>query len=123
MRTRTLSNPKTHALLAERAHSMRFAPTESEAQLWGAIRARRLDVVFKRQVPIGGHIVDFLAPSARLVVEVDGGYHSNRRTADGRRDRALGRWGYTVLRLSAEVVLNDLPGALAQIHAALGWTE
>ena len=123
MRTRTLSHPKTHALLAERAHSMRFAPTESEAQLWSAIRARRLGVVFKRQVPIGGYIVDFLAPSARLVVEVDGGYHSKRRTADGRRDRALGRWGYRVLRVSAEVVLNDLPAALAQIQAALGWTE
>jgi very-short-patch-repair endonuclease len=37
---------------------------------------------------------DFVAPSVRLVIEVDGGYHADRAAADARRDRALGRFGF-----------------------------
>jgi very-short-patch-repair endonuclease len=56
---------------------------------------------------IGRYIVDFLAPSARLIVEVDGGYHQCRRTADERRDRWMQRQGYTVLRVSAGDVMSN----------------
>jgi very-short-patch-repair endonuclease len=51
---------------------MRQAPTYSEAALWRALRASQLGVVFRRQVPVLGFIVDFLAPAQRLVIEVDG---------------------------------------------------
>ena len=87
-------------------------------------RAKQLGVGFKRQVPVGGRfIVDFLASRARLVVEVDGGYHARRRAADARRDRALERLGYRVLRLSDELVLSDLPEAVRRIREALGAGE
>ena len=52
---------------------MRRHPTPTEHILWQAIRGGRLGVTFRRQVPLGPFIVDFLAPGARLVVEVDGG--------------------------------------------------
>ena len=71
--------------LALHAHTMRQAPTESEARLWRALRSSQLGVAFRRQVPLLGFIADFYAPSARLVVEVDGGYHARRVTADARR--------------------------------------
>jgi very-short-patch-repair endonuclease len=59
-------------------------------------------VRFRRQVVLlDRYIVDFYAPSLRLVVEVDGGYHRLRKTADARRDRELRRAGYTVLRVRA----------------------
>jgi very-short-patch-repair endonuclease len=87
--------------------------------LWQAIRARKLGVVFRRQVVVAGRfIADFLAPSARLIVEVDGRQHERRGAADARRDRVLGRAGYRVLRLPAELV-RDLPDALARIREAL----
>jgi very-short-patch-repair endonuclease len=98
---------------------MRFAPTSSEALLWSAIRAGRLGVAFRRQVPIGAFIVDFLAPAQYLVVEVDGGYHARRRAADARRDRFLAREGYRVLRLESELVLRNPPEAVARVRAAL----
>ena len=109
-------------LLAARAHSMRFAPTAPEAALWRALRGRQLGgVQFRRQVPLGGRfIADFLAPRERLVVEVDGGWHARRAAADARRDRALGRLGYRVLRLPASLVLRDLPEAVARVREALG---
>jgi len=98
---------------------MRRAPTTSEARLFAALRGGQLGVAFRRQVPLlGRFIVDLLAPQLRLVVEVDGGYHEQR--ADARRDRALARAGYTVLRLEAELVMSDLPAAVARVRAAPG---
>src|SRR5688572_14160124 len=85
-------------LLAERAQAMRECPSESEQRLWRALRCRGLGVEFRRQVVIGERfIVDFVAPAAKLGVEVDGRYHGRRRSADASRDRKLARLGYRVL--------------------------
>src|SRR3954463_9125223 len=76
--------------------------TPSEARLWSALKARQLGVQFRSEVPLAGrYIVDFCAPSVRLVVEVDGACHASRRQADARRDAELRRLGYRVLRLFA----------------------
>jgi len=94
------------------AHTMRQAPTDSEARLWRALRSSQRGVAFRRQVPLLGFIADFYAPSARLIVEVDGGYHARRVTADARRDRKLTRAGYRVVRLQSKLVMRDLPAAV-----------
>jgi very-short-patch-repair endonuclease len=76
-------------------------------------------------VVAGGLIVDFMAPARKLIVEVDGPYHVEpaRMRADARRQRRLERAGYRVLRLSAELVLSDLPEALRRVRQALGLAE
>jgi very-short-patch-repair endonuclease len=80
-----------------------------------------LGIAFRRQVPLGGRfIADFVAPSARLVVEVDGPCHKSRSRADARRDRVLRRLGYRVLRLEARLVMQQPELAVARIRAALG---
>ena len=107
-------------VLAERAGQMRHAPTASEVRLFEALRGGRLGVSFRRQVPVLGRIVvDLIAPEARLVVEVDGPYHAERVRADARRDRALARNGYWVLRLSAELVMHDLTEAVKRVEDEL----
>jgi very-short-patch-repair endonuclease len=106
-------------VLEGRARVMHFAPTPSEERLWRALRGRQLGVQFRRQVPVGRNIVDFLAAEARLIVEVDGGYHEARRAADGRRNETLRRAGYRVVRLEAEVVHGGLAGAVERIRAEL----
>ena len=107
-------------LLASRAADMRANLNPAEAALWEALRARRLGVVFRRQVVLcGRYIADFYAPALRLVVEVDGGCHEQRRAADARRDRVLSRAGYRVLRLPAEQVLCELLEAVARIRREL----
>jgi very-short-patch-repair endonuclease len=62
---------------------------------------------------IAGYIVDFAAPAARLVVEVDGGYHAQRRAADARRDARLRRAGWRVVRVSAAAVCRDVQAVVA----------
>jgi len=86
-------------VLATRARDMRFFASEPERALWRELRGGRLGVSFRRQVVLGNrYIADFVAPTVRLVLEVDGSVHATQRAADARRDRDLERLGYRVLR-------------------------
>ena len=106
-------------LLRLQAHAsvMRRQPTASERALWAALSGGKLGVSFRRQVPLlGKYIADFFAPSLGLVVEVDGEYHGRRGKEDERRDRALRKAGFRVVRVEAELVLGDLEGAVAVVR-------
>ena len=115
------NRPARRALLHARARHHRFNPTPSEARLWWVLSGSKLGVPFKRQAVIGDAIVDFVARSCSLVVEVDGDtYHGQRESADAARDRRLVRAGYTVLRIPASLIGHDLPSAIRLILRALG---
>ena len=120
MRTQSRQQLKFQALFAERAHFMRHNGTETERALWFHLSANKLGVAFKRQVVVDRFVVDFLASSVRLAVEVDGAYHSRRVTADARRTRVLERLGYCVLRLNAELVRSNILEAVACVRRAVG---
>ena len=109
------------SLLAQRAAQMRSQLNPAEAALWAELNARKLGVVFRRQVVVlGRYIADFLAPSVKVIVEVDGGHHARRVSADARRDEALRRAGYRVLRLEAQAVLRAPAEAAQAVRRALG---
>lgn len=100
---------------------MRRQLTPSEAALWSQLSRNQLGVTFRRQVLIGNrYIVDFLALSIKLVVEVDGPYHARRAVADARRERVLRRLGYRVLRLDADLVITRLTEAVERVREAVG---
>lgn len=101
MPKRSLSSPRSQ-LLAHRAPTLRAQPTLAEAKLWNALAGSQLGIAFRRQVVVGECIVDFLAPSIKLIVEVDGGYHAQVRRADARREGELERLGYRVIRFTNE---------------------
>jgi very-short-patch-repair endonuclease len=68
---------------------------------------------------LGRFIADLLAPEVRLIVEVDGLYHTRREAADARRERALSVAGYTVLRLDAQFVMLDVEAAASLVAAEI----
>jgi len=74
---------------------------------------------FRRQVPLGRYIVDFLCLDARLVVEVDGGQHATEAERDAERTRWLESQGFRVLRVWNNEVLENLDGVADIIAAAL----
>jgi very-short-patch-repair endonuclease len=104
MRDRKDENQVRKQLRPEQcAWANRRALTESEARLWSALSGRKLGVRFRRQVPLAGrYVVDFCAPAARLVVEVDGGCLARKRQEDARRDAVLPALGYRVVRVAAD---------------------
>ena len=103
-------------LLRRRARTMRHAPTATEYLLWQVLKGAQLGVTFRRQVVLCGYIADFYACSAKLIVEVDGACHAQQGGSDGRRDRALQRAGYRVLRVSDAEVVHSLSAAVRRIR-------
>ena len=83
--------------LEGRATVKRHNPTLSESALWQHLCSSRLGVAFHRQVPLDRYIVDFLAPSVRVIVEVDGLWRHRRVALDERRDKKLTQLGYCIL--------------------------
>lgn len=112
---------ENQAALAAPAQLQRANPSWPEEILWRALRSGKLGIPFRRQVVVfPGFIVDFVAAKVKLVVEVDGKCHQSKRASDARRDRKLARLGHRVLRLEAQLVLRQLPAALARVCQALG---
>jgi very-short-patch-repair endonuclease len=87
--------------LTDLARQLRSKQTSAEALLWSRLRARRLGGwKFKRQVPVGGYVADFLCNDASLIVELDGGHHNRdiEQARDRARTMALGAQGFLVVR-------------------------
>jgi len=112
----------TKPILHKRARIMRSNQTDAEAVLWDVLRGRKLmGMKFKRQVPIGNYIVDFLCAEHKLIVEVDGSQHAESQY-DQNRDAALQNRGFKVLRFWNNDVLKKLDsvGDAIIAHADLG---
>jgi len=102
-----------------RAKSMRTNATEAEALMWKLLRDRRLvGFKFRRQLPIGRFIVDFVCPSAMLIVELDGSQHAEDKR-DLIRDAWLTSRGYRVLRVWNSDLFTDRTSVLDAIWHAL----
>ncbi len=71
------------------AKQLRARMTDAEQRLWYRLRAHRFGgVKFKRQVPLGSYVVDFICFERKLIIEVDGGQHAES-LSDGARDEWL----------------------------------
>ena len=102
-----------------RASVKRHNLTHSESALWQHISGSLLGIAFKRQVPLDRYIVDFLAPSLHLIVEVDGLWHCRRGSLDARRDKKLTQLGYRILHLEATLVMQQPSVAVERIREAI----
>ncbi len=104
----------------DRARRLRRQSTDAEEALWWKLRDRRLaGVRFRRQAPIGSYIADFASHERKLIVELDGGQHADRRAYDARRTRWLESRGYRVLRFWNDDVLLRMPSVLEVIAREL----
>src|SRR5215831_607370 len=99
-----------------RARALRREMTEAEKRLWQILRSRQTEGYrFRRQVPIGGFIADFVCHEARLIVEVDGGQHDPSSEAEASRTRFLEAEGYRVLRFWNTEVLENAEGVRSAV--------
>ncbi len=87
--------------------------------MWYALRDRRFAAFkFRRQVPLGPFIVDFVCFEERLVIEVDGGQHAGS-LRDKRRDRWLAANNFRILRFWNNEVLSNPEGVMTMLAQAL----
>jgi very-short-patch-repair endonuclease len=108
--------PRAPALNRSRAKEMRHDPVVMEDFFWFHLRNRKLGgFKFRRQVPIGPYIADFLCADRKLIVELDGPLHLERKEYDARRDKYLAGLGYRVWRCSNSDAADDWASALQSV--------
>jgi very-short-patch-repair endonuclease len=105
------------------SRELRRHPTDAERCLWQILRKHQLsNVHFRQQHAIGPFVVDFCAPSIKLIIEVDGGQHLDQKEYDSKRTAFLESKGYRVIRFWNHEVLNNLDAVANVITNAIDGT-
>ena len=105
---------------AVNARDLRKHMTDAERRIWHHLRAHRFHGLgFRRQVPLGPYVADFLCESQRLIVEIDGGQHDGDRARDLKRTEWLESRGYRVVRFWNNEVMTNLEGVWDALTASL----
>jgi very-short-patch-repair endonuclease len=95
--------------------------TEAERRIWQLLRSHQInEYKFRRQVPIGRYIADFVCHEARLIVEIDSGQHDSSSPQEAERSGSLRNEGYRILRFWNNEVLANLDGVHRAIADELG---
>lgn len=100
------------------SRSLRVSQTDAELFLWSHIRRKQINnIQFYRQKPLGNFIVDFYAPSVKLVIEIDGGQHFEKEyiQKDIKRDAYLKKLGLKVLRFDNFQIIQFIDDVLEVI--------
>ena len=104
-----------------KARALRKNSTDTERRLWQHLRLRQIGgYKFRRQQPLGPYIADIACLEKRLIVEVDGGQHSEQAAYDARRSRWLEAQGFCVLRFWDHEVLREVDAVKQVIGQAVG---
>lgn len=108
-----------------RARALRRNMTDAEKRLWRGLRGSFPSIKFRKQVPVGPYVADFLSYGAKLIIEADGGQHGNAdaRAYDDRRTRFMEREGFTVLRFWNNDILGNIEGVLTEVAESLSRRE
>jgi len=105
--------------LTKTARKLRRNMTDTEILLWSHLRGSRLESTkFVKQFPIGPYVADFAARSLKLIIELDGGQHSESK-ADENRTKVIEAHGYHIVRFWNNDVMDNIDGVLEVIRAEL----
>jgi very-short-patch-repair endonuclease len=120
-RTDLITGQKINPEKLAEAKRLRREMTGEERILWSHLRTNRFHGLhFRRQQVVQGFIVDFYCHAARLVIEVDGPIHTDRKGYDQERDAYLEGLGLQVLRVKNEEIRRDIGGVLKLIEEIVG---
>ena len=104
-----------------RARILRREMTEAEIRLWQTLRLRQTEGYrFRRQVPIGRFIADFVCHAARLIVEIDGGQHDLLSQEEVSRTQFLEGQGYRPFFRTYRMGHQISPALLEDLRCWLG---
>ncbi|MDR0866113.1 MAG: endonuclease domain-containing protein [Candidatus Symbiothrix sp.] len=109
-------------ILFEFAKSNRENPTDAESYLWNYLsKSNQNGFRFRRQHPVKYFIADFYCHRAKLIIEVDGGYHDipEQYQYDRNRDYELEELGIKVLHFTNEQIFNTIDSVLKTINSFL----
>lgn len=104
------ADPMYYGLLKVFAQENRAHQTEAERCLWECLRSGNEGYRFKRQHIIGRYIADFICIEAKLIIEVDGGYHCQKEQMekDFYRTEELEKLGFKIIRFNNDEIIGNI---------------
>lgn len=99
----------------EQAIELRKNTTDTEKILWHCLRNRQIaNLKFRRQVPIGKYVADFMCKDKKIIVELDGGGHleDEQIKHDLKRKQFLESEGYKIIRFFNTDIFQNLEGVI-----------
>ena len=96
--------------------------TCAETLLWRALRDRSLaGTKFRRQVPVGPYVADFVCFERRIVIELDGPPHDKpeQRAHDATRDAWFRTEGFHVWRFSNDLAIGGTEVLVQRLKALM----
>lgn len=101
-----------------KAFFLRNRETDVEKLLWNRLKKNQLGCRFKRQHPISHYVADFYCHKAKIVVELDGQYHSRKdqKARDLLREADINEFGLSVLRFSDQQVIENIDQVVSEIR-------
>jgi very-short-patch-repair endonuclease len=107
-------------MLVKFKKALRLNQTEAEEILWYRLRNRNLNgFKFRRQYVLYGYIVDFVCLREKLIIELDGGQHAERKIYDKKRSKLLEANGFRIIRFWNNELLSNIECVLETIYDAL----
>lgn len=109
-------------ILFELAKQLRNKQTETEIFLWEHLSLLNIPKIrIKRQHPVLYFVADFYCHKAKLIIEVDGGYHNipEQYLYDKERDKELEDLGLKIIRFTNEEVFTQTEKTIKQIETEI----
>jgi acyl-coenzyme A synthetase/AMP-(fatty) acid ligase len=118
---RETARKSTYNLLKELSQKHKDNPTDEENILWQYLRANKTGYHIRRQHIIDEFITDFVCLKKKVVIEVDGGYHTNKeqKEYDEMRTSFLSELGYQVIRFMNEEIKFQIDDVVKKIKETL----
>ena len=109
-------------LILKLARENRKNLTPAERKLWEFLRKRNiLGMKFRRQHPVSRFIADFYCHQAKLIIEVDGGYHNDpeQEEYDKGRQNELENIGLMTIRFRNDEIEMDIKDVVERIKCVV----
>ena len=101
----------------EASRLLRESMTYHEQLLWDKLKAKQIcNLRFRRQHPIDFFIADFYCHAVKLVVEIDGEVHDQKKEYDDGRSAEMENYGIKVIRFKNAEVENDIEKVIGKIE-------
>ncbi len=112
-------------LIFDNARQLRENPTHAELIMWSYLKQKPLGYKFRRQHPISIYIADFYCHALKLIIELDGGIHSDTdiQKHDIERQKNLESGGITFVRFKNEEVEKEFEVVINRIETYLNNME
>ena len=110
--------------LKKKAQKLRRNSTYAERLLWKYIKGKQLlGYQFSRQKPINEYIVDFYCNELKLIIEIDGISHNNKKEYDNKRNNTLKKLGFEIIRFDGYYLIKHIHNSIGMIISKINEIE